>query len=212
MDTKGKISKLNAFALFNNLSDKDLTVIAKEVREEFIPQNTVFISQEENSDAVFFVVSGVIRIYKLTEDGEEINISLSGPGSVVGEMALIDEVPRSASAQAIQDTQVFILTGENFKRILNRFPNIAINLLKVFSQRLRENNTHVEEILSQNLTERTWKTLCALKKLFPDNKISLSQEELSFIVGATRARITEALNILENEGKISLSHRKIQLL
>ena len=212
MNIEEKVKKLKAFPLFGNLLNGDLVVIAKEINVQTIPQNTTFINQEDISNIVYFIVNGAIRIYKLTEDGEEINISLGGPGTVVGEMALIDEVPRSANVQALQNTEVFVLTGEDFKKILNKFPEVAINLLKVFSQRLRENNAHVEEILSQTLTERTWKTLCALKKLFPNNEINLSQEELSFIIGATRARITEALNTLKDEGKISLSHREIHLL
>lgn len=207
-----KIKKLRAFSLFKDLSEADLLVIAREIKEEFIPQETIFIAQEDSSDNVFFIVSGAIRVFRLTEDGEEINVSLSGPGAVAGEMSLIDETPRSANVETLKDCEVFILTGESFKRILKTLPDVAINLLKVFSQRLRENNDHIEEVLSQTLAERTWKTLCALRKIFPDDQINLSQEELSFIVGATRARITESLNTLESEGKISLSHRKIHIL
>jgi Mn-dependent DtxR family transcriptional regulator len=66
-------------------------------------------------------------------------------------------------------------------------------------------------MISKNLTDRTLNTLKTLANYFSNNDITLSQEQIASIIGATRARVTESLNTLEERGTITLSHKKIHL-
>lgn len=206
-----KSKTVRSLSFFSGLSDAEVELIASKLIEKVFPLNSIIIEQEQPSDSVYFIYKGAGQIYRITQDGNYANIALCGPGDIIGEMGLIDNMPRSANVKAIQETHVLMLRKEDFVNILKQNPSLSINLLKVFSQRLRNNDLMVEDVLSKNLTERTWKAIEALGKFFPNREINLSQEELAEIVGATRARITEALNLLQNEGKISLSHRKIQI-
>ena len=206
-----KISAIKQSSLFKGLSDSELFIIAeKAVLREF-PPHTLFIYQDEVKDTVYFIAQGLARIYRLSEDGNEVNIGLCGPGDVVGEMAVIRSAPRSANVQSIQTITVLELSAHDFNLLLQRNPEIAVHLLQIFSQRLQNNNIYMEEVLSKNLKERTYDILQSLGKYFPNNDVVLSQEELAIIVGATRARVTEVLQFLEKERKIVLSHRKIHI-
>lgn len=162
-------------------------------------------------NAAYFIIAGSAKIYRITEEGEIVTFAVLGPNEVVGEMSLIDDMPRSACVETIKDTQVLILTKKEFHTILNTHPSVAIALLKVLSKRVRETNQQIENILSKNLNDRTWKVLESLAKYFPNKTINLSQEELANIIGATRARVTEVLNNLQKNNKIALSHKQIMI-
>lgn len=206
-----KIQLLKKQDLFKDLDDIQLEAISKSLTSVDFAAREILIEQSDTSNNTYFIISGTVNIYTLSEEGEQTNIAILGPGEVVGELSLIDDEPRSATVQAIQDTETFLLTGEKFHQILRTYPEIAIRLLQTLAKRVRVTNQHLEDQLSKNLPERTWGVLTNLANHFPNKDISLSQEELADIIGATRARVTEVLNDLEKQGKITLSHRKIHL-
>lgn len=211
MQIEDKVKIIQSSSLFKNLSLDQIKVIAQTVYEQSLPANTIFIEQEDNSNAAYFIVEGGAKIYRITESGELVTFSVLGPNEVVGEMSLIDDEPRSACVETIKDTKVLILAKDDFRKILAKYPNVAIALLRILSKRVRETNRHIEDILSKNLNDRTWKILENLARYFPDKTISLSQEELAGIIGATRARVTEVLNNLQKKGKLILSHKQIHI-
>lgn len=211
MDKNQKIRIIKSITFFSGLSDKEAEVFAEKLIEKIFSPDTNIIEQEEPSDSVYFIYKGAAQIFRISDEGSMVNIAICGPGDIIGEMGLIDDLPRSANVKAIQETHTLMLRKSDFINILRENPNLSINLLKVFTQRLRSNDLMVEDVLSKNLVERTWKSIQTLSKFFPNHEINLSQEELAEIVGATRARVTEALKELSKEGKIELSHRKILL-
>lgn len=211
MDQIKKAEIINKFALFKDLSPAELSVIAQATSEQTLPEHTIFIEQEAVSDVAYFICSGGARVYRVTEQGEEVTLAMVGVGDIVGEMSILDDEPRSACVETIHNTKVLILTRSAFNKILIDYPEVAISLLKTMSKRMRETNEHVEDILSKNLSERTWKILQNLANYFPNKDITLSQEELAGIIGATRARVTEILNSLQKQGKIRLAHRQIRI-
>lgn len=211
MDLTKKIEILSSLPLFSSLVPSELDLISEKAREKIILAGECFIQQGEPGDSTYIIIDGLVRVYRITEDGEDVNIAMLGKGEVVGEMSLIDEGPRSAYVDAVNQTHCLVLFRRDFLEILEKHPKTAINLLGALTQRLRVLNEYLEDVFSKNLPERTMKLLRTLAIYFPGNEITLSQEELANIVGATRARVTEALNLLEKEGKITLSHRKIRL-
>lgn len=212
MDLTDKVKALQAYPLFRQLSTSQIEEIARITREQVIPTATALIEQDDLSSFAYFILSGGVQVYRITEDGKKVTLAILGPGEVVGEMSLIDNEPRSACVQTIHETRVLVIDKGEFTRILRAHPNIAMSLLQIMSGRVKAVNEKLEDVLSKNLTERTWKTLKTLTKYFSDGEITLSQEELANIIGATRARVTETLNKLQNEGQITLAHRKIHIV
>lgn len=211
MDINQKIQFIQQIELFKDLPTPKIQIIAEATVEQNIPAKTVLIEQEDYSDLAYFICKGGVRIFRVTDDGENVNLAVAGPGEIIGEMSLLDEEPRSACVETIQNSKMLVLTRSAFLKIISEDSEVAINLLKILSKKVRETNQHIEDILSKSLTERTWKVLESLSNYFPNKTINLSQEELSGIVGATRARITETLNLLQKQGKITLSHRQIHI-
>ncbi len=204
-------SMIRNVTLFKDLTEKETSAILKTATKKTIPAKTTFIQQGEESDAIYFVESGSVSIFRLNENGEEINISILGTGDIVGEMALIDQQPRSAFAKTLTESTFLVISSSNFSLLLNQYPTIAIRLLALFSQRLRQTDAHVEDIITQNLETRTLNSLKILRGYFANGEITLTHEELSAIVGATRARVTKTLDLLQEKGLLTLSHKKILL-
>lgn len=212
MNETEKIKKLRFFSLFKDLSDTELSSIAKFIHEQSIPAKKNFIAQDTESNTVYFIYKGLVRAYRSTNEGQDVNLSVMGEGEIIGEMGILEELPRSANVETIQDTIVFTLTKADFINLLKTYPKTSITLLKFLSRRLRNITDKVEGVMSKSMEKRTVDALSILSKLFPKSEILLSHEELATIIGATRARVTEVLDMLESEGKIKLSHRKIKLL
>lgn len=203
---------IKSFALFEGLPEKEVEEIVKLASKRVIPAKTVFIEQGTATETAYFILDGSVNVYRIDENGNEISLRILGSGDIVGEMALIDHEPRSAFVKTLTDTTVLILSRNDFISILQKYPQTAIHLLSSLTKRLRDTNQHLEDVLCKSLATRTWNTLHILQHYFKRNEISLTHEELASIVGATRARITEILDDFQDEGKISLSHRKITFL
>lgn len=211
MNEENYLDVLKSLPLFQGLTRENLQIIAQGLQEKTFSAGKRLIEQEGEPSFAYILISGSVRVYRTNEEGQEINIAILGPHEVVGEMSLVDNEPRSATVEALQETKTLALNKADFLKILSAHPELALNLLRLFSARVRATNEYLEEVFSKKLAERTWKTLLTLAKYFPNNDITLSQEELAEVLGATRSRVTEVLNELEKTGKINTSHRNIHL-
>lgn len=202
----------NNSALFDKLNQEEVEILFSKSKKQNLPPKTVFIEQGQNSDTAYFIVDGTVNVYRMDEDGNEISVAILGKRDVVGEMAVIDSKPRATYVKTLKDTTVLSLSGADFKEILQKHSEIALHLLSILSQRLRDTDQQLEDLHGKPLADRTWNTLKVLNSYFNNNQIALTHEELASIIGATRARVTETLDSLESEGKILLSPKKITLL
>ncbi len=212
MDITEKTAILRKFSIFGSLSDQAFLDVGSKTHEIAIDEGKVFIRQGDTVGPIYFIYNGLAKIYRLNENGMVANLGFAGEFEIVGDMAFITSQNRSASVEAMRKVDALVLSPEDFKNILYAYPEISIQLMQIFSQRLRKSNASSEEMMFQNLTHRTWIALETLSKYFPEKSITLSHEELAEIVGATRARTTEALHQLQKEKKIQLSHRNIHIL
>ena len=211
MDTVNIITELKRVGILTLLNDEQLSLLAKKVTTKQLQSNEIFIEQDAITDTAYLIISGAVKVYRMTTEGEEIMLDTKGPGEIVGEMALLDGKPRSAYVETIKDSTFFCISKQNFLEVIEKNPQISINIIRHLILQIREFNQRMEDTTSKNLCDRTYTTLKTLGTYFPNNDITLSQEQLASIVGGTRARITECLNNLEKGGKITLSHKKIHL-
>jgi len=211
MTTDQKASLLQKFPLFKDFKDKELQEIAHKTTEKIFPSHTIILSQDEPAQEVLFIYKGLITIYILQAEGKTIPIRTRGPLYITGEINIVDN-ERNATIETLQETHALTLSIEECRKLVLTYPHFGYELLKVIVEKLRAANRSTEYYFSAALKERTWTILQDLANHFPDKEITLSQEELSDIIGATRARITEVLQELKQDNLISLSHRKITIL
>jgi CRP/FNR family transcriptional regulator len=210
LDEKAKI--LAEFVIFEGISYDDIKKIADKMSPRIIRPMEIFIEEGISINEAFFIYKGAVSIFRMTEEGEIINIDLEGAPELVGELSLVDSNPSPVNAMAIEETYALVLSQNDFQNIITLNPIIALKLLEVFAARIRNFDYFLEHLLSHNLYERTWYMLQHLGSYFPNKEITLSQEQLDDLIWGTRSRITEVLNKLEKEGKIEVKRRKIRLI
>lgn len=207
-----KIKFLQKCYLFRDLEEKDLAFIVAQVKEKTLAKDTLFIQEELPGDEMYLITEGLVKVFRLAEDGKEMTVALKGKGDIVGELSLLDNEHRAANAQTLKQTDLLVLRREDFLTALPQHPTIAINMLKNLAKIVRESNNYIEGLISQSLVERTERTLQMIGEHFPDRTITMSHEELSLLIGVTRPRVTEALHALEKAGKVTLAHKSIRLV
>lgn len=143
MDTLKTISLLERILLlreipiFRDLSPEDLKLVAEIAREEWYPQNTEIFHQGEEGNMMFVIVDGLLHVVRSANGTEQV-LAQRGPGDFVGEMAIIETAPRSASLVTQSDVRVLAIEGETFKGILRERPDVSFAVLRSLSRRLRE--------------------------------------------------------------------------
>lgn len=143
MDTLNTVSILERILLlreipiFADLSPEDLKRVAEIAREEWYPQNTAIFRQGDEGDMMFVIVDGNLQIIRTVNGADQV-LAQRGPGDFVGEMAIIESAPRSATLLTKTDVRVLAIDGETFKGILRERPDVSFAVLRSVSRRLRE--------------------------------------------------------------------------
>ncbi|HLQ30248.1 MAG TPA: cyclic nucleotide-binding domain-containing protein [Ktedonobacteraceae bacterium] len=131
--------------LFSGLEKKDLQALAASCQERKYSAGTTLLKQGDTGVGLYIITSGKVRITQAVHpDKAEEELRIEGPGGVLGEMALLDDLPRSATVTAIEDVTALILPVWDFRATIQSHPDIALKLLAVLSRRLRkaENRPH----------------------------------------------------------------------
>jgi CRP/FNR family cyclic AMP-dependent transcriptional regulator len=129
--------------LFSGLRKKELQEVATSCREGKYSPGSVLISQGEKGLGLFILTKGTVRITRANNpDGAEEVLGTAGAGDVIGEMALLDDLPRSATVTAVDEVTVLVLPFWDFRIILRRIlrsdPDVGLDLLAILSRRLRK--------------------------------------------------------------------------
>jgi CRP-like cAMP-binding protein len=130
--------KLKSISFFSDMSDYDLQQIAEITEEKSYAKGEAIIEERTSAERFFIIYRGKIEITKQFEDGEQFVLAVHSDGDFFGEMALLDEGPRSATARAVEPTSVLEITRPDFETLLYKAPVVAYHIIRELSSRLRE--------------------------------------------------------------------------
>ncbi len=209
---------LKRVPLFRELGDDLLAGLAAHLRRRVFRRDTMIFHKDQAGDVLYMIETGRVDIILPKEDGKEAVIDTWGPGDVFGEMAILDGQPRSASAQASEDTVTYTLSREEFQRHLATSPKLASALIALLSTRLRHMMQYAESLAFLDVHGRIARTLLELAGRYgfqtPDGveiDLDLTQTELARMVGATRERVNRALASFRAQGILDLRGKKIAI-
>lgn len=134
-----RILLLRDVSLFANLSPDDLKQIAEIAREGWYQDGDVIFREGDVGQELFIIVAGAMRVVK-NVDGADKVLALRVAGDFVGEMAIIDASPRFATVSVVGETRTLMIDDEAFKSVLRDRPEVPLAVMRVLSQRLRENS------------------------------------------------------------------------
>jgi CRP/FNR family cyclic AMP-dependent transcriptional regulator len=208
------IEVLRRVPLFSGLSEMDLSGFAPVLRERRFPKGSVIMMQGERGDAVYLLAEGQVKVLLIGEDGREVILSVLGPGSFFGEMALLDDEPRSAHVVAMEDSLLLLLRREDFQARLRSSPDVALGLLRELSQRLRRADDKIGSLALRDVNGRIAHLLLELAEEEGGDRITrkLTHAIIAQMVGASRETVSRTLSSLATSGVLRMSRREIILL
>jgi CRP/FNR family cyclic AMP-dependent transcriptional regulator len=192
---------LQQTSLFTGIQEAQLAQIAQDMAVRRFAQGEVIFREGDPGQVLYMVQSGQVRIFVNGIHGSETSVILCGrPGEVFGELAVIDGLPRSATAVALVETVLLTISRENFRKHMRQCPQLALNFLNELSVRVRYNTRQMNSLTSMDVPQRLARKLMELAQsygLAEDGGVRinmpLTQSDLASLIGATRESINKSL-------------------
>jgi CRP-like cAMP-binding protein len=217
LQTEFAAEALGHCRLFAGMGQESLHAIARNLRARRFRRGEVLFHEGDPGDALFVVTSGAVKVVVPSEEGEEAILVTLRRGDFLGELALLDGAPRSASAIALEPTEALTLPREQFRDLVASEPAIRDALLAALSGELRRLTTHVAELHFLDLTGRLAARLARLAEehgeRLADGAVRLdaplTQSDLAAMIGATRQSVNKLLGEFEAEGLLKIERDSI---
>jgi CRP-like cAMP-binding protein len=194
--------------LFDGLAVDDLEALGGAMFQRSYPAGQIVLLEGAASSVLYIVRAGRLKLFKTSPRGREQVLRLLRPGDMFNEVAVFDEGPNSASAQAIEDCTLFLLRRRDLLRFVAERPGIALSITRTFARRLREALALVEDLAFRDVTSRLAKILLEGQD---GGAPRLTQELLAAMAGSRREVIGRALKALSQEGAIRLERGRIHV-
>ena len=199
------LEALRSIPLFSHVVDGDLEQIASHLIERRYPRNTTIVEEGLPGDYMYIIREGRVKVTKLSEDGREKILAFFEPGHFVGDMALLDRAPRSASVKALTPVRVLALSRADFTGLIRKSPDLAIAVIRELSGRLRAVNDQASALSFQRVKDRTKGLLVRLAKddaadaghvMTP----ALTHQQIADMIGTSRETVTRVIKDLKSGG------------
>ena len=210
---------LRNVSLFESLDQQELEALSDVTFTRTFSKDNVIILAEEEGDTLFILKKGQVKVSIVSEGGREVILSLLGPGSVFGELSLLDGKPRSANVVATEETDLLMLRRADFLQLIYKTPQIATALLAELATRMRKTDRQIEGLALLDVTSRISDTLLQLateQGAETADGVTIesrpTHQELANMSGTTRETVSRVLKRLEGQGYINRNGRNITIL
>ncbi len=209
---------LRSVSLFSFLDARELDRLIQATTTRRLASKAVLFRKGDPGNQLFGVLTGSLKVTGVGSDGKDVVFRLMGPGEVIGEIALLDSEPRSATVSAVEATTLVTLHRRDFVPFLEQHPRAAIGLATVLAERVRRLSERAEDRQTMSLPARLAKRLLALAAehgarpvIGGPVEIRLPQQDLADLVGTTRESVNKQLRIWEDEGIVGLGRGRTVL-
>jgi CRP/FNR family cyclic AMP-dependent transcriptional regulator len=205
------IDSLRQAPLFAALPEHDLAQLAQMAREVEVQAGEVIIHQGADSDALYVVTSGQIRVFLTDESGKEIILSLDGPGTVVGEISVLDGAPRSASVAARQKTHLLRIDGSALRNLLESNMPLAMAVIKALASRVRKLTDATHGLALNSAYRRLVRKLYEYAEEVDGVLViteRLTHQLLADMIGCSREMVSRIMSDLSRGGYIRVEGKR----
>ncbi|MCI0397510.1 MAG: Crp/Fnr family transcriptional regulator [Chloroflexi bacterium] len=210
---------LKLVPFFAKLNEGEASALAERlIVRRFGPDQIIF-HLGDPAGLLYIITHGKVKISYSTPDGQEAVLAILGNGDFFGELALLDDSPRSATAEAIEPTETLTLHRDEFMNYIDNNPAFAHHVLYILARRIRHLNNQISDIFFLDLPGRLARILLHLADQHGRNTdkgvvidISLTQTDLAEMTGATRVSINKALGRFRRAKWVKIDGRQVTIL
>ena len=206
------IEYLQRVPLFSSLDADQLMLILNRCTKKNYQFGTVLFREKDPGNDFYIILSGSVKIFTTGANGEEKILSVLNAGDSFGELALIDGLPRSASAAAVENSVMLQLSKSDFLDVLREHFDITLSIMQELSRRLRETNEHVRDLTFLDSRTRVLKQLILManrsgKRVGTQISLRnvLNYDELAKMAGVKRDVLLQVLHELRSKGILSIA-------
>ena len=197
---------LSTTFLFNSFNEMEIDLLSASAAVKKVQKGEYIFSEGVDATAFFIVISGKVKIYKLSPDGKEHTLHIHGPGDLVAEAAIFDSMRYPASCMAMEDSQMVRISRDGFLTLIKNHPELALKMMSGYSKRLRQFVAKIEELslkdiksrlagyLIENSTEENGVVIC---------RLVYSKKELASFLGTIPETLSRALAFLKQKKLIT---------
>jgi CRP-like cAMP-binding protein len=200
---------LKSVPYFSDLSLAELESIRKLVFEKTADRAEIVLLEGESAANLYFVASGVVKVFKTSAEGKEQILSIVRPGESFNDVPIFDDGPNPVSAQAMGPVLLYGIKRSDLEVILRGYPQIALNTIKVLARRVRHLVSLVEDLSFKHVIGRVAKILLEHTAIEKGPGPRLTQQEMAAMAGTAREVVGRSLRALEEGGAIKLDRHRI---
>ncbi len=182
------------------------------------PKGQIIFSSGQKTNEVYYIISGFVKIYRTTADGRQVSVALRYPGDFIGlAEVLSNSSERGYSAEAMDKVKLLITWQDPFKKMLADVPDFSSKLMELMSDRLREAQNTIYDFIMNPTQGRLALVLLEMAERsgspgeggLLNVSLKVTQEELAYIIGASRQTVSSLLNLLKEDGSVKYEGREL---
>jgi CRP/FNR family cyclic AMP-dependent transcriptional regulator len=204
---------LEKIPLFEDVPNDALSALNDVAVRRKLRRNTIVISEGDETDSLYIIETGRVRVFSNNDEGREFILATMGPGEYFGELALIDDGPRSASVMTVEASTFWTISKEDLTAWLMKRPENAMALLKAMALRLRGITEDLTSLALQDVYGRVVRLLMRDARDEDGIQVTgpMTQQDIADRVGASREMVSRVLQELKRGEYISSMGKRIRI-
>ena len=210
---------LSGIGLFEKLNAQDISLLLELSISRRLASKEVLFRKGDSGNHLYGVLSGRLKAMAPGRDGKELVFAVMGQGDVIGEIAVVDSEPRSATVVALEKSELLSLDRRDLIPFLENHPRAAIGFATVLAKRVRRLSIYAEDAFFLPLASRMAKTLLVLagrdesgRRTRVLNEVRFAQQDLADMLGTTRESVNKQLRTWEEQGWVELSRGRMRVV
>lgn len=199
--------------LLSGLDENDQEALASHAAIRSFRRNTVVMTAGDNTNSLYIVVSGRVKIYLDDERGREHILRTLGPGACFGELAMLCDGPRAANVATLENSRLAVISRADFMACLHSNPGISLKIIQSLVQRIREMTEDVSTLALLDVYGRVARVLTRSAREQQGRHLTapMTHQEIANRIGSSREMVTRILRDLREGGYISTTNKQVVL-
>ena len=215
-----KSELLRIVPLFRNMPPALLGELSRKLRPLRFRTGTAVFHADDVGSMMYIIISGAVKIFIPSTDGREVVLAIHRAGDLFGEMSLLDDERRSASATTLEDTEMFSLSRRDFQDVLTAHPQAMRAIMDVLVKRLRQTNQSIQDAYLLDVPGRLARRLLLLAREHGiegehggiEIGLRVSQQDLASMIGASRVAVNKQLQAWRHEDIVDVRRQRVTIL
>jgi CRP-like cAMP-binding protein len=210
------LQRIGQIPPFQRLHPAELQVVRQSAWQRRVERDAYFFHQGDPATAFYILIEGQVKLSEVASDGQQILVRFVGPGEAMGIIAALSRAVYPLSAQAVDDCLALAWDGEILEQLMERYPRIAIDGLRLVSQRWHEVEERFRELATERVERRVAQALLRLVRQTGRKvgggvliDLPLSRQDLAEMTGTTLYTVSRILNRWEQQNLVELGRERV---